>query len=201
MTKTGLPKTKLTNVSLTARALYHLAIAEPPEMDLNPPYQRGDVWTMEQQRNLVRSFISGIPVPAIILNDRHAVKFRGFDGELDTRYGVIDGKQRIIAIVKWFSGELEVPAAWFSEDMLAPNLKTTNDTLVAYSQLSRPGQLICATDFTIPVAEGRMTNMAQEAEVFSLVNRAGTPMTMADLERAYRVQQESVTTSEAPDLS
>lgn len=201
MTKTGLPKTKLANSSLTTRALYHLAVVEPSELDLNPPYQRGDVWTIEQQRNLIRSFISGIPVPAIILNDRHAVEFRDFDGGLDTRYGVIDGKQRIIAIMKWFSGELDVPAVWFSEDMLPPKTKITEDTMVTHDQLSRPGQLICATDFTIAVAEGQMTDMAQEAEVFSLVNRAGTAMTMGDLERAYRVQESGASVAEYQELA
>ena len=200
MPRTGLPQTKLTNVSLSARALYHMAVAEPPELDLDPPYQRGDVWTVEQQRNLIKSFISRIPIPAIILNDRNSARFRGFDDELDTRYGVIDGKQRIIAIVKWFSGELDVPANWFTEDMLPPNLEVTDDTQITYTQLSRPGQMICATGFTIAVAEGRMTEMSQEAEVFSLVNRAGTPMTTADLERAYRIQHAESPSAEYLDL-
>lgn len=65
------------------------------DLDVDTPYQRGPVWTQEQRQNLVRSLLRGLPIPAIVLNDRANpdwVARNGHPLDTDTPYSaVIDG--------------------------------------------------------------------------------------------------------------
>ena len=58
-----------------------------------PPFQRRFVWTIKQSSQLIESFLLGLPVPQIFLyiDDKH-------------RNWVIDGQQRILSIIYFFSG-------------------------------------------------------------------------------------------------
>ena len=40
------------------------------DYDLNPSYQRGHVWGVERKRNLIKSMLMGLPIGAIIVNNR-----------------------------------------------------------------------------------------------------------------------------------
>lgn len=80
--------------------------------DLDAPYQRPSVWTVEQRRALIRSFMMGVPVGAVVYaalgyHDTHTTTPGGY-------YRVVDGQQRIRAVRAWFSGELDVPGHWFT---------------------------------------------------------------------------------------
>ena len=66
-------------------------------INLSPKYQRRFRWDTERQSRLIESFLMNVPVPPILLNE---------DGY--GQYSVIDGKQRLTAIVDFFSGKLEL---------------------------------------------------------------------------------------------
>lgn len=66
-------------------------------INLSPKYQRRFRWDTERQSRLIESFLMNVPVPPIFLNE---------DGY--GQYSVIDGKQRLNAIVDFFSGKLEL---------------------------------------------------------------------------------------------
>jgi len=86
-----------------------------PQMEMNPPYQRGPVWSYDQRIGLVRSWIMRVPVPAVIIDDRSSYNWTGpdpYDGNLPI-WAVVDGKQRLETAVAWFTDELAVPASWF----------------------------------------------------------------------------------------
>ena len=76
-----------------------VALASDGQLILNPTYQRDDVWKVGDASQLIESIIQGIPLPSIVLLE---VPSRG-----RTRlpsYEVVDGKQRITAILR-FIGE------------------------------------------------------------------------------------------------
>src|SRR5690349_8384458 len=116
--------------SQTAAPLVHQALSEMlsracdlalqvtrGDLDLDPPYQRGKMWSTAQQVGLVKSWLLGLPIPALVLNDRTLwpeTSLRLARGRLHV--AVIDGKQRLLAAVAWFTGELAVPASWFPDD-------------------------------------------------------------------------------------
>lgn len=137
-------------------------------MLLSPPYQRGDVWGKTRQRNLIRSILLGIPIPAIIINDRASA---GWDEMISC--AVIDGKQRITAILAFLKGELGVPAEWLG-------VCGDENGLVHYPYLPLPTQRHIK-NFPLPFCEGQLGSLEAEREVFELVNFGGVPQGESDL--------------------
>lgn len=155
-------------------------------MVLDPPYQRGSVWTVEQRRNLVRSWMLGLPIPALIVNRRYLERFVHPDGPRH-EYAVIDGKQRLETAVAWFAGELTVPASWFDPGMVLEPVDTDDGPYVAYTGLDVVEQRYTSNRFLIPVAEASVATVGEEAAIFGLVNGAGVPQSEEDMARAARV--------------
>lgn len=170
-------------INPSARNVLDLLRSELATMDFDPPYQRGDVWTTEQRVNLVRSMLLGVPVAAIVLNRRvDNEAWAAAEGDPDPAhwFAVIDGKQRLTTFRMWFSGGLAVPGAWFDDEYFDGE----RPEWVTYPELSGRGRTLLARAWTVPVAEVRLGSLAEEAEVYGLLNSGGTAHTGADLERA-----------------
>ncbi len=82
-------------------------------IDLSPRYQRRFRWSSDRQSRLIESFLMNVPVPPIFLNEDEY-------GE----YSIIDGKQRITAIVEFFRGRLRLEKLEVFQDL---NGKTIDD--------------------------------------------------------------------------
>ena len=134
-------------------------------MLLDAPYQRGDVWGNIRRRNLIRSIMLGIPIPSIIINDRASA---GWDDLITC--AVIDGKQRITAIMLFLTDELDVPGAWFGID----------SENVLFSEIPIVGQRRFRNQ-PIPFTEGQLRSLEEEREVFELVNYGGVPQGESDI--------------------
>ena len=156
-------------------------------IEMNPPYQRGDVWTVEQRRNLIRSLLLGVPIAALVLNRRGSNQAwqdnEGDPGE--TWYAVVDGKQRLTTMVMWFDSKLFVPADWFAPESLPEGMALGAE--VTYGGLTIRGQRFVGQAFNVPVAEARLGSLSEEAEVYGLINQAGTAQSAADLDRARAI--------------
>lgn len=81
--------------------------ADLPESDdehivVNPPFQRGAIWTIAQKRRWIETLLDDLPIPAIFLNT--------FDGHpiYGHREIVIDGQQRLRAVVGFMKDEFDV---------------------------------------------------------------------------------------------
>lgn len=159
--------------------------ADRGQIDLTPPYQRGSVWTEDQRMALVRSWLSGVPVPAVILNDRTNdawVNQYGDPGEMF--WAVVDGKQRIETARAWFTGDLAVPASWFNPEHVAAPIDTADGPYVRFDGLTLPGQRIMGNRASLPVIEAKVASLQEEADLYLLINGGGTPQTDADLANA-----------------
>jgi hypothetical protein len=131
-------------------------------LDLNPPYQRGDVWGVIRRRNLIRSIMLGIPIPSIIINDRFAANW-------GNEIAVIDGKQRITTILMFLEGDLKVPAEWFGidgDEITFPELPIARQRGMK--------------NMPLPLCEGQLRTIEEEREVFELVNFGGVPQGESD---------------------
>lgn len=157
-------------------------------LTLDAPYQRGSVWSVEQRRNLVRSWMLGLPVPALIVNRRFLDGFVHPDGDR-FEYAAIDGKQRLGTAVAWFFGELAVPASWFPAERVLETVDTDDGPYVKHSGLDVVGRRQTSNRFLIPVAEAAVRTVADEATIFGLVNGAGVAQSVEDLARAARVSE------------
>lgn len=67
-------------------------------IDLNPNFQRRDAWSDAEKSRLIESLMLGIPVPPIILAENKKKK---------NSYIVIDGKQRLLSIRRFFAEKKE----------------------------------------------------------------------------------------------
>ena len=63
------------------------------EMDLNPSYQRADVWPTGDAQQLIESVLRGIPLPSVILLQRNT--------DQGDRYEIVDGKQRLTSLLRF----------------------------------------------------------------------------------------------------
>lgn len=80
---------------------------------LDPEYQRRHRWNYETSSKLIESLILNIPIPIIYLS---------YDIDVDTdeegaRYSVIDGQQRLTAIVKFFGNDFPLEGLDILEDL------------------------------------------------------------------------------------
>jgi hypothetical protein len=142
-------------------------------LELSPPYQRGDVWGQIRQRNLIRSILLGVPIPSIIINDRFSPSYNSdkesWGLEKSDCIAVIDGKQRMTAILAFLQDDLTVPGEWFG---LVGE--------ITYSMLPMPQQR-GFKHYPIQFCEGQLRNLEEEREVFELVNFGGVPQGETDL--------------------
>lgn len=67
-------------------------------LDLDPIYQRGHVWTLDQQQNFVGFMLEGGRQPEVFVRELALDK--------PPFYEVVDGKQRMTALSKWWMGEI-----------------------------------------------------------------------------------------------
>ena len=72
-------------------------------LDLNPDFQRGHVWSEEQQISFVEFFLSG-GVTGRIIYFNHPGWMTGFKGD----FVIVDGKQRLNALLRFLKGEIKV---------------------------------------------------------------------------------------------
>lgn len=163
MSTQGLPSYGLT---VTNRVAAEIAREFVPNTDMNPPYQRGSVWIEDQRMALVKSWVMGIPVPAIILNDR------------STR-GWIDAND----------GELSVPANWWPSTDIESTNTTKAGEFVTFTDLTLAAQRHMKRGAMLPLVEAKLPTVQSEAELYVLVNGGGTAQTESDIEKAARAAE------------
>lgn len=91
--------------------------AEQGSLNLNPTYQRGDVWPTSDAQKLIESIVRGIPLPSIILLKPTTKK-----KELQ-RYEVVDGKQRLTSILRFIGQHTEAMKRVKEASAKYPNAK------------------------------------------------------------------------------
>jgi len=180
------------SLQASARSAREMArIFSSEDGDISPEYQRDSVWTEDQRIALVRSWLMGVPIPAVVVNDRIFGSWpRDRTGPLGGfAYAVIDGKQRIETAIAWFAGEFGVPASWLPADVVETTEDTEDGPYVHYTGLEASEQRHQAMMFQLPTVEAQVATIQEEAELFLLLNGAGTPQTEANLSQAQAVAE------------
>lgn len=175
----------------SAREIARIFSSEDGE--INPSYQRGSVWTDDQRVALVRSWLMGVPIPSIIINDRiFGLWPSDSSGPVGGyAYAAIDGKQRIETAIAWFAGQFAVPASWFAPEDVVTAEETADGPYVRYTGLSLPEQRHQGNGFHLPTVEAKVATLQEEAELYLLVNGSGTPQTDEAMANAQSVAEQS----------
>lgn len=189
----ALPEYRLSPTNRNAREMARFMV---PQMEMDPPYQRDHVWTVEQRRELIKSWIMGVPVGIVIINLRDNPGWReatgdAYDREDEKVYACVDGKQRIETARWWFGDMLTVPAEWFKPEHIEQTIDfggaQTGQKWVKYSWLSLPQQRHQGHAFQLPMAEAQLPTPEAEAELFLLVNGGGVAQEPEVMERARKL--------------
>jgi hypothetical protein len=71
------------------------------ELNLDPPFQRRSVWSLDYQRYFIDTILRGYPAPPIFLEIE-------IKPGRPTKYNVLDGKQRISAVLEFMDGKFHL---------------------------------------------------------------------------------------------
>lgn len=142
-----------------------LALHRAGELDLDPPYQRGSVWSEDDKAELIRSLLEGVPIGAVFINYRGGME----------PYRVVDGKQRIEAIHDFLEGCLRVPAGWFDGATELLGIPDEQGT-VSYLDLTEAAARRFRINGTLAVYETRLPTEDDERRLFDRINFTGAPM-------------------------
>ncbi len=71
-------------------------------LELDPPYQRRSVWSQNYKDYFIDTVLNNYPCPAIFL-------FRDTSSEGVSKYGVVDGKQRLTTMIEFVGNVFPVP--------------------------------------------------------------------------------------------
>lgn len=78
-------------------------------VDMNPAYQRGNVWNLEDKVALIDSIFNDIEIGRIVLMKRP------YSDERKETYEIIDGKQRLTALIEFFEDRFEYKGLKYSQ--------------------------------------------------------------------------------------
>ncbi len=117
---------------------------ERNKLEFDPPFQRRSVWNQEYKNHFIDTILLGYPAPPIFL-------FKKLTETGQATYAVVDGKQRLMAIIDFISGRFPVSTkpvfhslrgkkfseldgqiriAFFDYDLLVDYLPTNNEAVV-----------------------------------------------------------------------
>ena len=112
--------------TLTLKAWFSLR----DSIEFDPSYQRKDnIWPLRDQAYLIDTIVNSFDIPKLYMAD-----FRSINAPLNTgnkMYAVVDGKQRLAAIVKFFNGELTL-----GKDFIYANDRSVKLAGLSYQDLT-----------------------------------------------------------------
>ncbi|MFF1713562.1 DUF262 domain-containing protein [Streptomyces sp. NPDC058268] len=180
-TEAPLPQLRLGNHRYNVGSV--LSMARRGHLELDPAYQRGSVWGLSRRRNLIRSLLLGLPIGQVTVNNRAGCRFSapGYSRRTSPTFAVIDGKQRIETLLAFNNGDFSVPRSWWRPgDVDGQEWEDTSDgPYVRFEHLTDEGEVRFELA-AMPTDEARLESVAEETEVFELINFGGVPQGEAD---------------------
>ena len=144
---------------------------------VNRRYQRKLVWTIEEKRSFLDSIINGYPVPLILLAEVTDEKGRKLE--------IIDGMQRLNAIMSFIDQEFDIDGMYFDLDTMADTkLLKDNEEIIQKSKIL--DRKVCAdiVRYQIPLSVFQEAGISHIDEVFRRLNSGGRHLSNQELRQA-----------------
>lgn len=132
-------------------------------LDLRPSYQRGDVWPTADSQMLIESILRGIPLPSIIILER------GDDAK--ARFEVVDGKQRLTAILRFMGRHPEARLRVAEEEANHPGSDLTRLLTEDYPAFRKAWKYCTGEQLTSSVERANLFPFKLRRGVQSLTGR------------------------------
>lgn len=149
---------------------------------VNRRYQRKLVWTIEEKRSFLDSIINGYPVPLVLLAEVTTSRGRKLE--------IIDGMQRMNAIMSFIDQEFDINEKYFDLDTMADTklLKDNGNLIQKTGILDRT---MCANivRYQIPLSVFQESGNSHVDEVFRRLNSGGRHLSKQELRQAGTVSK------------
>ena len=156
-------------------------------INLNPVFQRGQVWNIELRRKLIENMIKGRPIPAIFLY-KDAIKGSRYT------YNILDGKQRLESILLFIgSSHPELKIADLHKYFFPPDERTDAEfsvvidgVRVRFKEIS-DAILRDFREYVIPTIEITLDDDTDFSDIISLfvdINQRGIKVSRFDMVKA-----------------
>ena len=140
-------------------------------IDLNPEYQRGNVWTAEQKEALIESVFNNVDIGKFAIIKRPW----GPDGNKPLTpllYEMLDGKQRLTALVEFFTGHFAYKGIYYND--------------------LHPGDQSHFRNYSVSYAETSPLTKEQKYRYFLKLNTTGTPVDPKHMEKVAGMLKEEI---------
>ncbi|XXX78276.1 DUF262 domain-containing protein [Sorangium sp. So ce134] len=141
---------------------------------VNRRYQRKLVWTLEEKRQFIDSILSGYPVPIVLLAERKSAGQSYFE--------IIDGMQRLNAILGYIENEYDVNGKFFDLNAMAET-KALLDAgrLKQREPVLARGECVQIASYTVPLSIYEFAGNDDVDEVFRRINSGGRKLSRQEL--------------------
>lgn len=147
---------------------------------VNRKYQRKLVWTETEKACLIDSILKGYPIPLILF-----AEFSGNDGR--TYYEVLDGMQRLNAIVGFLEDEYPVDGKYFDIMQLARAKQAEDEGMFeGYHGDDLHTPIVCANmlDYQLAVTSYKVVSEENVFEIFRRINSGGRQLSSQEQRQA-----------------
>jgi hypothetical protein len=146
-------------------SLLHRRMHSSAGIDMDPPYQRHLVWTLDQKVDLIDSIFRNIDI------GKFSIIRNSFDLERPFYYEILDGKQRMSALCDFFEGRFRYKGLLFWELCFRDQHHFTG----------------------FPVSIGEAQNLTEEQKLryFLKLNVSGTPQDPEHIRKIHDLWQET----------
>jgi hypothetical protein len=127
---------------------------------LDPPFQRGSVWSLEQKQAWIESVLMGLSLPSLIVNRFQGHKTYGYQSI------VIDGQQRLRATAEFMRSEFSVRGEFYKDQ----------------GEVFRRQWELAGTSITTIIC--RYKTLAECAKLYLKLLSTGTAHTPAEIQKA-----------------
>lgn len=144
---------------------------------VNRRYQRKLVWTIDEKRSFIDSIMKGYPVPLVLLAETNDASGRKLE--------IIDGMQRLNAMMSFIEQEFDVGGSYFDLDTMA-DTKLLKDDAKLEQKLPVLDRKFCAkiVRYQVPLSVFQQTGNSHVDEVFRRLNSNGRHLSKQELRQA-----------------
>ncbi len=159
------------------------------ELIVNRKYQRKLVWLLEEKRAFIDSILGDFPVPLFLL-----AFYKEGEGEVShRRYEIIDGMQRLEAIISFIQGKFSVvyegKHCFFDLETLPRTLEQLREGAVTQREPKLPYKACRAfANYMLPLTITEQDDEKVE-ETFRRINSTGRKLSAQDLRQAGVVDE------------
>jgi hypothetical protein len=145
--------------------------------EFSPDYQReGNVWSEVDKSYLIDTILKNFPMPPVFLH-QHIDNDTG-----KTVYDIVDGKQRLLAIISFLKNEISIPEDFASDGFGDPRLEGMFFKDLDGEGFSEWKKSIWKYEITIEYIETDDVGVVNH--IFDRLNRNGEPLTNQELRKA-----------------